>query len=219
MGGHELSRSVLCCGRRIAGDDAASAVRRARPGPFRAAFQLTTSLLLAHGGGGVGILPQPLSRTNGRHTPYWGVAVFLAVAALFVTAAGAHEQRLVLFYAVAVFLAFLCGLASMGRFFWRERRWGLFAVSAAGSLAVLLTLAVNGQRGYPLASLAAASGHAGILSLLWVRAGRPTGVSEAEAAAEAPTYPQGRPAPRRNRDRPEPAPRAPNGKRELSCRI
>jgi hypothetical protein len=116
MRGHELSRSVLRCGRRIAGDDAASAVRRARPGPFRpptppgsptsargrrplfAAFQLTTSLLLlARGGGGVGILPQPLSRTNGRHTPYRGVAVFLAVAAPFVTAAGAHEQRLVLF--------------------------------------------------------------------------------------------------------------------------
>jgi hypothetical protein len=74
---------------------------RAAPGrgPLFAAFQPTTSRLLlaaasssfqagsgllkalARGGGGVGILPQPLSRTNGHHTPYWGVAVFLAVAA------------------------------------------------------------------------------------------------------------------------------------------
>jgi len=174
-------------------------------GALFAAFQLTTSLLLlaaasssfqagpgllkalARGGGGIGILPQLLSRTNRHHTPYWGVAVFLAVAALFVTAAGAQEQRLVLFYAVAVFLAFLCGLASMSRFFWQERRWGLFAVSAAGSLAVLLTLWINGERGYPLASLAAALCIAGILYFLWVRAGRPTGASQAEAIAESPT--------------------------------
>jgi hypothetical protein len=174
-------------------------------GALFAAFQLTTSLLLlaaasssfqagpgllkalARGGGGIGILPQPLSRTNRHHTPYWGVAVFLAVAALFVTAAGAQEQRLVLFYAVAVFLAFLCGLASMSRFFWQERRWGFFAVSAVGSLAVLLTLSINGERGYPLASLAAALCIAGILYFLWVRAGRPTGASQAEAVAESPT--------------------------------
>ncbi len=183
-------------------DAASAAVGR---GALFAAFQLTTSLLLlaaasssfqagpgllkalARGGGGIGILPHPLSRTNGHHTPYWGVAVFLAVAALVVTTAGGHEQRLVLFYAVAVFLAFLCGLASMSRFFWRERRWGLFAVSTVGSLAVLLTLGMNGQRGYPLASLAAALCIAGILYLLWVRAGRPAGVSQAEAVAESPT--------------------------------
>jgi len=182
-------------------DAARAAVGR---GAVFAAFQLTTSLLLlaaasssfqagpgllkalARGGGGIGLLPRLLSRTNRHHTPYWGVAVFLVVAALFVTAAGGQEQRLVLFYAVAVFLAFLCGLASMCRFFWRERRWGLFAVSAMGSLAVLLTLVINGQRGYPLVSLAAAFGIAAILYFLWVRAGRPTGVSQAEAIAESP---------------------------------
>jgi len=170
-----------------------------------AAFQLTTSLLLlaaasssfqagpgllkalARGGEGIGILPEPLSRTNRHHTPYWGVAVFLVVAALFVIAAGAQEQRLVLFYAVAVFLAFLCGLASMSRFFLRERKWALFMVSAVGSLAVLVTLGVNVRRGYPVASLVAALVIAVILYALWLRAGRPTGVSRAEAVAESPT--------------------------------
>jgi len=93
----------------------------------------------------------------------------------------------VLFYAVAVFLAFLCGLASMSRFFLRERKWALFMVSAVGSLAVLVTLGVNVRRGYPVASLVAALVIAVILYALWLRAGRPTGVSRAEAVAESPT--------------------------------
>src|SRR5204863_1057647 len=103
-----------------------------------AAFQVATALLLlaaasssyqagpgllkalARGGGGVGILPPPLARTNRHHTPYWGVVVFLVISAGLVGAAGGREQRLVLFYAVAVFLAFLSGLLAMARFFRRE---------------------------------------------------------------------------------------------------
>ncbi len=172
-------------------------------GAVFAAFQLTTGALLlaaasssfqagpgllralAKGGGGVGVLPAPLSATNRHHTPYWGVGMFLAVAALLAVAAGGREQRLVLFYAVAVFLAFLAGLLSMMRFLAAEGRWVLFATSAVGALAVSGTLVVNLGRGYPLASLAAALAIAMVLHRLWVRAGRPRGVSEVEADAAA----------------------------------
>ncbi|HEY6397096.1 MAG TPA: amino acid permease [Solirubrobacteraceae bacterium] len=172
-------------------------------GPLFAAFQLTTALLLlaaasssfqagpgllkalAGGGQGLGILPARLGRANHHHTPYWSVAVFLVVAAALVVAAGGREQQLVLFYAVAVFLAFLSGLLAMSRFFRTERRRKLLAVSTLGAGAVTLTLALNLARGYPIASLAAAAAIAGALWRLWVRAGGPGGVSEAERLAEA----------------------------------
>jgi hypothetical protein len=177
-------------------------------GGLFAAFQLTTAVLLlaaasssfqagpgllkalASGGGRVGVLPRPLARTNRHHTPYWGVVVFLAVSAAIVVAAGGREQRLVLFYAVAVFVAFLCGLLAMARFFRAERKRLLLTASALGALAVVLTLTVNLTRGYPIVSLVAACVLAGLLHALWVRAGRPSGVAEAERIAEAvPTHP------------------------------
>ena len=54
------------------------------------------------------------------------------------------------------------------------------AVAAVG-----FTLAINLGRGYPLASLAAALVIAGALYALWVRAGRPRGIAEAEQFAGA----------------------------------
>lgn len=171
-------------------------------GALFAAFQLTTAVLLlaaasssfqagpgllkalARGGRGVGILPGRLGATNRHHTPYWGVVVFLASAAAIVVAAGGHEQQLVLFYAVAVFLAFLCGLGAMTRFFRRDGKRLLLAPSMLGAAFVALTLLVNLTRGFPLASLAAAGAIAGTLYALWVRAGRPSGVAEVEAIAE-----------------------------------
>jgi len=171
-------------------------------GTLFAAFQLTTAVLLLAAasssfqagpgllkalarGGGVGVLPGRLGRTNGYHTPYWGVLVFLAVSAAIVVGAGGREQRLVLFYAVAVFVAFLCGLLSMARFFRREGRRALLVSSFAGAAAVTVTLGVDLARGYPIVSLLAACVLAAVLHALWVRAGRPRGVSETEAAAEA----------------------------------
>ena len=172
-------------------------------GALFAAFQLTTGALLlaaasssfqagpgvlkalAIGGGGAGVLPARLAIANRHHTPYVGVAVFLAAAGVTAAGAGGREQRLVLFYAVAVFLAFLGGLLSMMRFFAAERRWPLFATSAVGAIAVAVTLVVNLARGYPIASLVAALAMAVVLHRFWVRAGRPRGVSEAEALAES----------------------------------
>ena len=150
-------------------------------------FQAGPGLLkaLARGGGGVGILPAVLSSRNRYHTPYWGVAAFLAAAAILVVAAGGQEQRLVLFYAVAVFIAFWCGLASMTRLFLRARRRWLAVVSVSGALAVGVTLATDAARGYPIVSFAAACLIAAIFYSMWVRAGRPRGVAQAEQIAEA----------------------------------
>ena len=129
---------------------------------------------------GVGILPRALGETNRHHTPYWSVLVYLGVSAAVLIAASGHEQELVLFYAVAVFVSFLAGLAAMARFSLRDRRPGLAAVNIAGAAAVTFTQLVNLGRGYPLLSIAATGAIAGILYTLWAKAGRPAGVEEAE---------------------------------------
>ena len=170
-------------------------------GALFAAFQVTTAVLLlaaasssfqagpgllkalARGGVGVGVLPDWLGRTNRHHTPYWGVVVFLAVSAVIVVGAAGREQRLVLFYAVAVFIAFLCGLLAMARLFRAEGKRLLLLTSLLGATAVAVTLAVNLARGYPVISLIAALVLAGVLHALWVRAGRPRGIAGAERFA------------------------------------
>jgi hypothetical protein len=174
-------------------------------GGLFAAFQLTSAVLLlaaasssyqagpgllkalARGSGeghAVGVLPAPLGAANHHHTPYWGVAVFFCVAAVVVAAAGGREQELVLFYAVAVFLSFLFGLLSMAVFSRREGARLFLALNAVAIAAVAVTLAVNLRRGYPIASLGAACAIALVLHRLWIRAGRPRGVSEVERLAE-----------------------------------
>lgn len=178
-------------------------------GALFAAFQLSSAVLLlaaasssfqagpgllkalARGGGGAGILPGFLSRRNRYHTPYWGVAVFLAAAAVLVVVAGGQEQRLVLFYAVAVFIAFWCGLASMTRLFYRDRRRWLAAVSVTGGLAVSVTLVADLARGYPIVSFVAACLIAAVFYVMWRRAGRPRGIAQAERIAEAEGEPAG----------------------------
>jgi len=177
-------------------------------GSLFAAFQVTTAVLLlaaasssfqagpgllkalSRGGGGVGVLPPPLAQVNRHHTPYWGVVSFLAISAVIVATAGAREQRLVLFYAVAVFAAFLCGLLAMAKFFRSERRWPLLVSSLAGAVAVAVTLIVNIARGYPIVSLAAALAIAAVMHRLWVRAGRPRGVGQIERIAEVSAGPE-----------------------------
>ena len=173
------------------------------PGALFAAFQLTSAVLLLAAasssyqagpgllkalsrgdGGGIGILPAPLGAVNRHHTPYWGVGVFFAVAATVVVAAGGREQELVLFYAVAVFVSFLFGLLAMARFSRREGARAFLFLNLVSIAAVTVTLLVNLRRGYPLASLAVACAVALALHALWVRAGRPRGVSEAERLAE-----------------------------------
>jgi hypothetical protein len=184
----------------------AELANRAAPGGLYAIFQIVTALLLLsaasssfqagpgllkalarhHGahGGDTGILPSVWGATNRHHTPYWGAALFLGVSGTVITAAGGQDQRLVLFYAVSVFMSFLTGLVAMARFSAREGRPGQLVVNVVGAVAVAFVLVINLARGEPIASLAAAALIAAVLYRLWVKAGRPRGVREAAAEAE-----------------------------------
>lgn len=152
---------------------AASSSYQAGPGLLKALSRHPQSA-------GVGILPRSLGETNRHHTPYWSVLVYLGVSAVVLIAASGHEQELVLFYAVAVFVSFLAGLAAMARFSLRDRRMALAAINVAGAIAVAFTLVVNLARGYPLLSMAATAAIAATLYTLWARAGRPAGIEEVE---------------------------------------
>ena len=176
-------------------------------GVFYALFQLTSSLLLLAAasssfqagpgllkalarharpnGEQVGILPGALGRTNAHHTPYWSVVVYLGVSAAVVVVAGGHDQELVLFYAVAVFVSFLAGLLAMVRFSVSERDRRHLVINAVGAVVVAFTIAINLRRGYPIVSLAASVGIGAFFYRLWVRRGRPRGIAMAELEAEA----------------------------------
>lgn len=180
-----------------------SLARASGDGPIVAVFTLVTALLLLsaasssfQAGPGLfkalarqqhsdetstGILPGWLGRTNGRHAPYWGVAVFMAAACVVTAAAGGRDQELVLFYAAAVFVAFLAGLAAMSRFSWRERRFGSLIVNLTGAAAVAFTLAINLFRGNPIIAIAASLLIAVGLYALWVGSGRPRGIRKITA--------------------------------------
>ena len=180
-----------------------------------ALFQLTTTLLLlsaasssfqagpgllkalsrshAAEGQSQGILPSWMGRINRHYTPYWGVLLYLLVAAAVVIAARAQDQELVLFYAVAVFVSFLMGLLSMVQFSRVARRLSSLAVNVLGTLVVGFTLVMNLLRGWPLLSLVAAGVVAFVLFVLWVRAGRPRGIALTVQQAEEELAPQEEP--------------------------
>lgn len=182
----------------------AELARHVAPHWLFAAFQLVTTLLLLaaasssfqagpgllkalaehrSAGAEVGILPRAFGTTNRAFTPYWGVLFFALLAMGIVALAGARDQQLVLFYAVAVFVSFLAGLASMARFTWRARQFKRFALNAFGTVVVVFTLVANLARGWPLISLAAAVTLSAVLWVLWVRAGHPEGIRSLEARA------------------------------------
>lgn len=183
----------------------ADLARVASSGPVFAAFQLATSVLLlsaasssfqagpgllkalarrSEGKETIGILHPALGRVNSRHTPYIGVAIFAIISAVITAAAGGQDQKLVLFYAVAVFVSFLVGLLAMARFSYREHAHVLLAVNLLAAIAVAFTLAVNVVRIDALISLAATALTAGALYTIWVRAGRPRGTSRVVAETE-----------------------------------
>lgn len=130
-----------------------------------------------------GILPSWLGRTNRYYTPYWGVALFWALTAGLVIVAQANEQDIVLFYAVAVFISFLAGLVSMTRLSYREGKRLSVILNGVGTLVVFFVLTIDLFRGYPLVSLGASLLIALGLYRLWVKSGRPHGVSKAAARA------------------------------------
>jgi amino acid transporter len=158
---------------------AASSSFQAGPGLLKA-----LSRRLLSDGEASGILHPRLGTVNRHHTPYVAVVVFLAISAAVVLAAGAKEQELVLFYAVAVFLSFLVGLLAMARFARREGSRATLVLSVVGAIVVSFTLVINLSRGDPIASLAASLAIAAVLWRLWVRAGRPRGIAAAVVEAE-----------------------------------
>ena len=187
----------------------AELARLAAPGPVFGAFQLVTALLLLSAasssfqagpgllkalarhttarGETVGILPSGIGRTNTHHTPYWGVVLFILLSGAVTAAAGAYDQELVLFYAVSVFLSFLAGLISMALFSRRDNRPWYLALNLLGAVVVTFTLVANLVRGLPAISLAAAMLIAGFLYAMWAKAGKPRGIRNAAAEAEAET--------------------------------
>jgi len=127
------------------------------------------------------ILPVWLGRTNRYYTPYWGVALFGVLTAGITMLARANEQEIVLFYAVAVFVSFLCGLLAMAVFSYREGKRRSLALNTTGALIVFFVLVINVARGLPLISLSASLMIALCLYMLWVKSGRPRGVSKTVA--------------------------------------
>ena len=65
------------------------------------------------------------------------------------TAAGAHDQQLVLYYAASMFTSFLVGLLAIARFARRERRHKSFVINLIRAIVVAFTLLVNLGRGKP----------------------------------------------------------------------
>src|SRR5215217_8684137 len=98
-------------------------------------------------GSRAGILSSWLWPSNSHHVPYRAVVVFVALATLVVLATGGRDQTLVLFYAVAVFLSFLMGLAAMTKFSWDEGRTASAVMNGAGTVIVAFTLVINLLRG------------------------------------------------------------------------
>lgn len=180
-------------------------VARASVGGFLfAVFQIVTALLLIAAGASAlqagpgllkalareetrdgevkGILPRWLGQTNRYYTPFWGVVVYTVLTALIIVVAGADEQSLVLFYAVSVFLSFLAGLAAMVAFSYREGLRRSLVLNVIGVLIVAFVLVINLARGLPIISLVASLLIAVSLYGLWVKNGRPRGISGTEAA-------------------------------------
>lgn len=129
---------------------------------------------------GEGLVPSIFGRINRFLVPEWGVTVVLVAAAILV-AAGGREQRLVPFYAVAVFASFLAATIGCARLSYRDRRWVSLALNVLGSLLVGLVLAVNATRPEGAIALLASAVVAAYLWRVWVSRGRPTGVADAGA--------------------------------------
>jgi amino acid transporter len=192
----------------VPGEDStqiADLARAASPDAVFTAFQAATSVLLlaaasssfqagpgllkalarrTENGHAVGMLHPAFDLVNKRQTPYVGVGLFAAISAVVTASAGGEDQRLVLFYAVAVFVSFLIGLLAMARFSHRDGARGLLVVNLVAALAVAFTLLVDVMRVDALISLAVTAAIAGSMYVGWARSGRPHGVSRAVAEAE-----------------------------------
>lgn len=127
---------------------------------------------------GEGLVPSAFGRINRFLVPEWGVTVVLAAAGTLV-AAGGREQRLVPFYAVAVFASFLASTVACAWLSLRERRWAALVLNVLGSLLVGAVLAINATRLDGAIALLASAAVAAYLWRVWVSRGRPSGAVDA----------------------------------------
>ncbi|BBZ59393.1 hypothetical protein MMON_06940 [Mycolicibacterium monacense] len=176
----------------------AEVARRATGGgPLFAAFQASSALLLlsaaassylagsgvlkalaSFGRPGEGLVPIRFARINRFLVPEWGVALVLVSSAALV-AAGGREQRLVGFYAVAVFASFLAATIACARLSYRDGRRAALTVNVIGAVLVATILIMNATRLDGLLALLASGGVAVYLWRMWVSRGRPGGVAAA----------------------------------------
>jgi peptidoglycan/LPS O-acetylase OafA/YrhL len=71
------------------------------------------------------------------------VVLSLIISATVTTAAGAHDQQLVPYYAATAFMSLLVGLLAMARFARRKWRHKSFVINLIGAIVVAFTLIVN----------------------------------------------------------------------------
>lgn len=166
-------------------------------GPLFAAFQASSALLLLSaaassylagsgvlkalatiGRDGHGLVPSRFGRLNRYLIPEWGVGLVLVAAAALVAASG-REQRLVGFYAVAVFASFLAATIACARMSHREGRRVSLLLNIIGAILVAIILVINATRLDGLIALLASAVVATYLWRIWVRRGRPRGVAAA----------------------------------------
>jgi hypothetical protein len=129
---------------------------------------------------GEGLVPSRFGRINRFLIPEWGVALVLVAAAALV-AAGGREQRLVGFYAVAVFASFLAATIACARLSYREGRFAALGLNVLGTALVAMILAINATRLDGVIALAVSGAVAAYLWRIWVSRGRPGGVAGAGA--------------------------------------
>lgn len=130
------------------------------------------------GSDGEGLVPDRFGRINRFLIPEWGVALVLIAAAMLV-AAGGREQRLVGFYAVAVFASFLAATIACARLSYRDGRRAALVLNVVGAVLVAMILGINATRLDGLIALLASAGVAAYLWRVWVMRGRPRGVAAA----------------------------------------
>jgi hypothetical protein len=129
---------------------------------------------------GEGLVPSRFGRINHFLIPEWGVALVLVAAAALVAASG-REQRLVGFYAVAVFASFLAATIACARLSYRDGRRVALVVNVVGAALVAIILGINATRLDGLIALFISGAVAVYLWRIWVLRGRPRGVAVAGA--------------------------------------
>jgi Amino acid permease len=179
----------------------AEVARRATGGGFLfAAFQASSALLLLSaaassylagsgvlkalatlgGGSGQGLVSSRFAQVNRFLIPEWGIALVL-VAATMLVAAGGREQRLVGFYAVAVFASFLAATIACARLSYHDGRRVALLLNVVGAVLVSVILGMNASRIDGLLALVASGAIAVYLWRVWIWRGRPRGVAATSA--------------------------------------